>query len=114
MLETYQEEFLNNIRGYENLILVEGKKDRRVLEKLGLENIIEISGKRLEKVVDIIQKNGKQVSILTDYDKEGIKQYKRLKKLLSATEIKVNDKIRRDFKRNFLITKIEELSSYLK
>ena len=114
MFEEYQEKFLDIVRNSGNIIVVEGKKDRKALEKSGLENIFEISGKSLEKVVDIITGKKLQIIILTDYDKEGIKQYKRLKSLLRPTEIKINDNIRRKFKRIFKVNKIEELNSYFK
>lgn len=114
MFEENQEKFLLEIRNSGTLLLVEGKRDRKVLENAGLENIIEISGKQLEKVADIVNGRDSKVTILTDYDKEGIKQYKRLKNLLLTNGIKIDDKLRRDFKRIFLVDKIEELISYFK
>ncbi len=114
MFDEHQTKFLADIHDSKTLILVEGKKDRIALEKAGLSGIIEISGKRPEKVVDIIKEKKKTVIVLTDYDKEGIKQYKRLKDLLIADEIKVDDTVRRDFKRTFLVNKIEEFNSYFK
>jgi len=79
-----------------------------------LDNIVEISGKQLERVADIVKSKQSQVTILTDYDKEGVKQYKRLKKLLLSDEIKVDDIFRRKFKRVFLVNKIEEINYYFK
>ncbi len=96
------------------LIIVEGKKDRKVLEKMGLKNIVEISGKALEKVVDIIQEMGQQVIILTDYDKEGTEQYERLKNLLLSDGLREDNNIRNLFKATFSVNKIEELKFYLK
>lgn len=98
----------------ESVILVEGKNDRKVLEKIGLENILEISGKRLEQIVSILEEKGGKVTILTDYDSEGIRQYKRLKSLLNTTDVEVDDNTRRKFKTKFLINKIEEMQVYLK
>ena len=115
MFEENQEKFLLELRSNnETVILVEGKNDRKVLERVGLNNIVEISGKQLEKVADIVNEKQLNVAILTDYDKEGVKQYKRLKSLLQANGVKVNDNIRRNFKRTFLVNKIEELSNYFK
>lgn len=114
MFEEHQEKFLTDIRKSGILLLVEGKKDRKVLERVGLDNIVEISGKQLDKVADIVNEKQSHIVILTDYDKEGIKQYKRLKSLLLADGIKINDRLRRDFKRTFLVNKIEELVSYFK
>ena len=114
MLEEIQEKLLADIRHSETLLVVEGKRDREALRKAGLDNIVEISGRRLERVADIVKSKQQQVTILTDYDKEGIIQYKRLKKLLLSDEIKVNDIFRREFKRVFLVNRIEELNGYFK
>ena len=114
MFEEHQKQFLRYMQITGDLILVEGKNDRKVLEKMGLENIFEISGKQLDTVADILKTKQQKVIILTDYDKEGIRQYKRLKSLLLANDIKTSDSIRRDFKRNFLVNKIEELTSYFR
>ncbi len=114
MFNERQTKVLADMQNSKTLLLVEGKKDRIALEKAGLGNVIEISGKRLEKVVDIIKEKQTAVAVLTDYDKEGIKQYKRLKRLLIADEIKVDDNIRRDFKMTFPVSKIEEFNSYFK
>lgn len=114
MFEEHQQRFLNNMQNSGNLILVEGKKDRKVLQRTGLDNIFEISGKQLEKVADILKEKHLEVTILTDYDKEGIKLYKRLKSLLISNDVKVNDDIRRKFKCAFLVNKVEELNGYFK
>lgn len=114
MLEEIQEKLLADIRYSETLLVVEGKRDRGALRKAGLENVIEISGRQLERVVDIVKSKRTQVTILTDYDKEGVRQYKRLKELLLSDEIKVNDIFRREFKRAFLVNRIEELNGYFK
>jgi len=114
MLEEIQEKLLSDIRHSETLLVVEGKRDREALRRAGLDNIVEISGRQLERVVDIVKSKQSQVTILTDYDKEGVKQYKRLKKLLLSDEIKVDDSFRREFKRTFLVNRIEELNGYFK
>ena len=114
MLEEIQEKFLSDIRHSEILLVVEGKRDREALRRAGLDNIVEISGRRLERVVDIVKSKQSQVTILTDYDKEGVKQHKRLKKLFLSDDIKVDDSFRREFKRVFLVNRIEELNGYFK
>ncbi len=112
MLDIHQEKLLSDIRDRNILLIVEGKKDKKALERMGLENIFEISGKRLENVSDNIKHT--LVAILTDYDREGMKYYKRLKSLLIANEIAVNDDIRRKFRKVFFVNKIEELNSHFK
>lgn len=112
MFDIHQERLLMDIWDRNILLIVEGKNDRKALERIGLENIVEISGKRLENVVDKIKHT--VVTILTDYDKEGLKHYKRLKSLLTANGIYVDDSIRRNFRKVFLVNKIEELNSHFK
>lgn len=114
MFEENQEKFLTRMQNNRSLIIVEGKKDSRVLREVGLENIMEISGKQLEKVADLVKEKQSEVIILTDYDKEGVAQYKRLKNLLVSSDIKIDDTARRDFRKIFPINRIEELSSYFK
>jgi len=92
-------------------IIVEGKKDRGVLEKLQFKNIIPISGKGNEKLVEILKnKKIRQVIILTDFDRGGNKKHKELQRLLERNGIKTDFFIRRKFKQAFNIGKIEELS----
>lgn len=92
-------------------IIVEGKKDKSVLEKLQFKNIVTISGKGHEKLLEILknQKIG-QVIILTDFDREGNKKHKELQRLLERNGIKTAFSIREKFKQTFNIGKIEELS----
>ena len=114
MLTEKQQEFLNEMEDNGAIFIVEGKNDKRALEHLNIKNILEISGKQLDKVADIVKNKWETAVILTDYDEEGMKQYDRLKKLLITNDIKIDDEIRRNFKRTFLINKIEELNGYFK
>ena len=83
----------------ENLIIVEGKKDRRALKTLGLYNVIEISGKPLITVVNHIlkecEKEHTDVVILTDFDSKGKKIAARLNVLLQSYKIHPNAKLRK-------------------
>lgn len=114
MLTEKQQKFLNEIEENGAIFIVEGKNDKKALEKFNIKNILEISGKQLEEVSDIVKNRGGLAVILTDYDGEGVKQYNRLKKLLITNDIRIDDDIRRNFKRTFLINKIEELNGYFK
>lgn len=71
-LEMFKE-ILDEIKEYSErgvTLIVEGKKDRDSLRKIGFKGpIITISG---VKVHEIVEKNrGREVIILTDFDKEG-------------------------------------------
>lgn len=96
-------------------IIVEGKKDKRVLEKIGFKNIIPISGKPNIKMLKLLKKKKyNKVAILTDFDKEGKKRCKELTRLFQKNGIKIDSFVRRTFSHTFKIHKIEELSFFTK
>lgn len=93
-------------------IVVEGKRDRDALEKLRFKNIITISGKSDENLIDAIRmRTPTRVAILTDFDREGGKKHKELKRLFEKEGIKTDFAFRDNFKRTFKVSKIEEVSS---
>lgn len=100
------DEFINNllIEIKDKVVIVEGKRDKRALEKIGIRNVIEISGKPLSSIVNIVK--GKHVVILTDFDKEGKKLEKKLTYLFSKNKIKIDRMLRFKFLR-FGVDKIE-------
>lgn len=73
-------------------VIVEGKRDRVALERLGFVNIFELD-KPLFAVVEQFNR-GDSVLILTDLDKKGKELYGRLKKDLSARGVRVDDSLR--------------------
>lgn len=91
-------------------IIVEGVKDKIVLENLGFKNILTISNKSLISVVETIaSRRFKYVTILTDFDKEGEEKLLHLTKLFKSYDIVINNSIRKFIKNSFKIHKIEEL-----
>ena len=92
------------------LVIVEGKKDRAALEKLGFSNVI-ILNKPLYEVVEKI--NAKRVLVLTDLDKEGKQIYAKLKKDLNKLGVVVDDRLRNLLFKTEL-RQIEGLTRYLK
>ncbi|MEM5790592.1 MAG: toprim domain-containing protein [Candidatus Aenigmatarchaeota archaeon] len=102
---------IRNIKDYQ--VIVEGKKDREAMEKLGFKNIVEISGKNFSLILNEIEEKNKVV-ILTDFDNEGEEMAKELSKFLISHGFKV-DCIERKILRDLLcIKKIEELKFILK
>ena len=92
-------------------IIVEGKRDKQVLEKLNFKNIIQISGKSNERLLERIKhKKIKRAVVLTDFDREGEKRHKELCRIFEKNGIKVDAQTRKKFRQNFNIRKIEELS----
>ncbi len=89
----------------ESLILVEGKKDKKALEKFGIKNVIELSGKPLFKLTEF----EKEVIILIDNDEEGDKILRELLQGFQLNKVKYNLRFRRKLGK-LGIRKIEELS----
>lgn len=101
--------------GERTVIIVEGKKDKKVLMKLGFKNIIDISGKSLDKIENIIKLNDPEAAIiLADFDEEGERYTSLLTKSLESNGINVKSCVRRRFRTLFNITKIEELKFFTK
>lgn len=105
-------EWLEKLRNSKKLIIVEGKKDKAALEKLGISNIISISRKPLYSFIESIE--AKEVIILTDLDRTGKRLYSILKHCLQSKGIKVDTYFREYLFRNSKITQIEGLYHYLK
>jgi 5S rRNA maturation endonuclease (ribonuclease M5) len=95
-----------------SLILVEGNRDIKALNKLGINNVNSINKPIYSLIEDISRKN-KEVIVLTDFDHEGRKLYSKIKHELNRNGIKVNDKYRR-FLSRCKITHIEGLFTYYK
>ena len=89
-------------------LIVEGKRDKEVLESIGFENVFVIGGERLEDFVEKLP-NDKEFVILTDFDDEGEKKNKKLMKLLQKSKRKINFRLRVFFKKLFLVNKVEEV-----
>ena len=111
-------DFEKNIeKAREQLVIVEGKKDKDALQELGFENIFVINetGKSIyEKIEEIEEIAGKRkICILTDFDKKGKKLYLLLKSELSNRKVVLNNRFRSELLK-FNISHIEGLSSFLK
>lgn len=106
-----EEEFhllLERIKRENLLIVVEGKKDKEALQKLGLSKII-ILNKPLFQLVEEIKE--KEIILLTDLDKTGRKLYHLLKKDLNKNGIKVNNSLRNFLIKTKKVNQIETISS---
>ncbi len=99
----------------DSFIIVEGKRDKESLEKLGFKNIITISGKTNEKLLQKLkERSAKKVLILTDFDSEGASKYKELCKFFERAGVKNDSYSRLEIKKLFRIHKIEELKKLTK
>ncbi len=109
------EEFSNHIDKIKDsniLIIVEGKKDKAALKKLGISNIIELDKKPLFKIVEEVYESSKECIILTDLDKEGKKIYGKLNHDLQARGIKINNELRHFLFKGTKLRQIEGIDSY--
>jgi 5S rRNA maturation endonuclease (ribonuclease M5) len=98
-----------------DIVIIEGIKDCKALQKFGISNMMEISGKPLMEVADILATNNIQnVTILTDFDEDGENKESQLTNYLSHYGIKINSFARKKIKTLFKIHKIEELSQFTK
>lgn len=91
----------------EKTVIVEGIKDKRVLEDIGFNKIITLNGRPLYKIVEEL--NCKEIILLVDLDKEGKKLYSKLKSLCSRNGIKVDDRFRNYLFKETKIRQIEGL-----
>ena len=102
--------WFDNISKTSKLIIVEGKKDKKVLQDLGCKKIITISNSLF---VTLDKVDSKDVIILTDLDKEGKKLYSTIKKTLQKKGIKIDNKFREFLFKETEISHIEGLKHYL-
>ena len=99
------------------LVVVEGKKDKTALERLGFDRIFVFNetgqslGERIERIQELCRKKDK-VCILTDFDKQGKKLYLLLKSKLSEAGVKLDSSLRAFLLRE-KISHIEGLSHFI-
>ncbi len=117
-LEDY-EEIINYIKELNELaenipIIVEGKKDRWALERIGVKgNFILMNGMPIYEFCARIAEKYREIIILVDLDSGGEKIYRKMKHYFSQLGVKVNDKFRNVFLRKLNITKVEDAASRL-
>ncbi|MDO8740391.1 MAG: toprim domain-containing protein [Candidatus Woesearchaeota archaeon] len=103
-------EWVEKINDDGSLIIVEGIKDKKALEEIGVKNkIMMLSKKPIFSVIEDASANKKAV-ILTDLDKEGKKLYGILKDGLSRHGVVVDNKFREFLFRETKIRQIEGLT----
>ncbi|MEW6063339.1 MAG: toprim domain-containing protein [Nanoarchaeota archaeon] len=106
-------DWVERLKTDEKLKIVEGKKDKMALERLGIKNIMTLS-KPIYKVIEDISKNNKECIILVDLDSAGRKIYGKLKCNLQKYGVRVDDRYRIFLFKNTKIRQIEGLIKYNK
>jgi len=80
-------------------VLVEGRKDREVLVRLGVKDVVQLNdGRPLYEIVESLQGN-RRIAILTDLDQTGKILRKKLLKLMNLYGISESKKPRELFAR---------------
>ena len=106
-------EILDEIKNSNILVIVEGKKDKAALQKLGISNIMELSKKPLFQIVEDVADSNEECVILTDLDKKGKEIYGILNSNLQKNGVKVNNKFREFLFRHTELRQIEGIDTYL-
>lgn len=100
----------------QQLIIVEGKKDKLALEKLGIRNVLQLKGplyKMVDQVTHNLKNQKKECVVLTDLDEEGKKLYSTLQHQLQQNGIQINNSFRNFLFKNTQLRQIEGLPSYI-
>lgn len=104
---------IEKIKDSNILVIVEGKKDKAALNKLGIINIVELSKKPLFQIAEEIAGSNEECIILTDLDKEGKQLYSKLHYDLQKNGVKINNKLREFLFKNTRLRQIEGIVTYL-
>lgn len=111
-LETLEYE-LHQLKESNTLIIVEGKRDKAALQKLGFANIRILSKKPLYKIAEECAECSDKAAILTDLDPEGKRLYSKLNYYFSRMGVKVDNRFRNFLFRYTKLRQIEGLANYL-
>ena len=105
-------DWINAIIESNKIIIVEGKKDKKALLELGVDDSqIVCLNSALYKIIDEIIFLKKEVIILTDFDTEGKKLYGVLKKGLEKEGVIVDNVFREALRRYTKVSHIEGMKN---
>ena len=91
-------------------IIVEGRKDKESLQKLGFENIIVLYSKPFFKIIEQLSS---EVVILTDLDQEGRRLYRKILHECMQRGVKVDNQLRELLFKETNLGQIQGLWRYL-
>jgi 5S rRNA maturation endonuclease (ribonuclease M5) len=96
-------------------IVVEGPKDKEALSLLGIKANYTYAGSLLRDVRELGERRvrGRTFIIMTDFDKEGMKIYGKLKTILTQYGGKLDEGPRNEYRRRGFPKLIEELRGFL-
>ena len=105
--------FIEYIKNSNLLVIVEGKKDKIALQKLEINNVMELNKKPLFQIVEEIADSNEECIILTDLDREGKLLYSKLNSNLQKHGVKVDNKFREFLFKHTKLRQIEGIVTYL-
>jgi len=106
------DQWLEKLKKENKLILVEGIKDKRALESLGLTNIITLRQKPLFQIAEEVAEQAKDAIILTDLDKEGKKLFSKLSTDVQKLGVRVDNRFREFLFKETKLRQIEGIKRY--
>jgi len=115
-MNKYSEElisFIEKLKESNKLIIVEGEKDKKALETLGIKKIITLNKEPLFKIAENISKEHKDVIILTDIDKKGKQLYGKLNSNMQRLGLRVDNRFRNFLLKKTKLRQIEGIINYL-
>ncbi|WP_456400789.1 toprim domain-containing protein [Persephonella sp.] len=105
--EDWKNKLLQTSLNPKTVILVEGKRDKYNLRKIGIKNVIPLQGKKFYDILEIVE-DCNEVILLFDLDKQGEKIFLKFYKILRREGIPVNIEFR-EYLKNFEVKEIENL-----
>ena len=115
-MNKYSEElisFIEKLKESSKLIIVEGQRDKKALEQLGINKIVTLNKEPLFKIAENISKEHKDVIILTDLDKKGKQLYGKLNSSLQRLGLRVDNRFRNFLLKKTKLRQIEGIINYL-
>ncbi len=106
-------EFIEKLKESNKAIVVEGEKDKKALENLGIKKIITLNKGPLFKIAENISKEHKDIIILTDLDKKGKQLYGKLNSSLQRLGLRVDNSFRNFLLKKTKLRQIEGVTNYL-
>lgn len=107
-------DWVEQVKNSENLIVVEGKKDARALQTLGITNVVMLYKKPLFQIIEEISQRSTAVIILTDFDAEGKHLYGILNSELQRHGVQVDRQFREFLQKNTHLSHIEGLATLVR
>ena len=105
-LQDWAKKLKNLSRDYP--VLVEGKRDKEALIRIGVSNVLTLGGRRIADLPDLLEGNSQGAILLYDLDKQGERIGNKVREILISQGFQVIE-VFREYLREAGIIHIEEL-----